>query len=70
MHCHTAEGSVDAKVNIEAYDKNRKALYEGLTELGFECVKPEGAFYLFVKSPLLKPSVSTDTGRSLISLGS
>ena len=46
MHCHTTEGSVDAKVNIEAYDKNRKALYEGLTKLGFECIKPEGAFYL------------------------
>ena len=29
---------LDAKVNIEAYDKNRKALYEGLTKLGFECV--------------------------------
>ncbi len=37
---------LDANVNIDAYDKNRKALYEGLTELGFECVKPEGAFYL------------------------
>ena len=42
---------LNAKVNLEAYDKNRKALYEGLTKLGFECVKPEGAFYLFVKSP-------------------
>ena len=43
---------VDAQVNLEAYDKNRKAIYEGLTRLGFECVKPEGAFYLFVKSPV------------------
>ena len=34
------------------YDKNVKAIYEGLTKLGFECVKPEGAFYLFVKSPV------------------
>ena len=31
--------------------RNRKTLYEGLTKLGFECVKPQGAFYLFVKSP-------------------
>ena len=31
---------VDAQVNLEAYDKNRKAIYEGLTRLGFECVKP------------------------------
>ena len=43
---------VDAAVNVEYYDRNRKTLYEGLTKLGFECVKPEGAFYLFVKSPM------------------
>jgi aspartate aminotransferase len=38
-------------VNLEAYDKNRNLLYNGLKELGFECIKPQGAFYLFVKSP-------------------
>lgn len=43
---------VDAAVNVEYYDRNRKTLYEGLTKLGFECVKPQGAFYLFVKSPI------------------
>lgn len=43
---------VDAQVNLEYYDRNRKALYDGLTALGLECVKPEGAFYLFVKSPV------------------
>ena len=43
---------VDAKVNLEYYDRNRKALYEGLTKCGFTCVKPEGAFYLWVKSPV------------------
>ena len=37
---------------MAAYDKNRKALYDGLTSFGFECVKPEGAFYLFMKSPI------------------
>lgn len=42
---------VDAKVNIEAYKTNRDILYGALTEYGFECVKPDGAFYLFVKSP-------------------
>ena len=41
---------VDAQVNLEAYDKNRKAIYEGLTRLGFECVKPQGAFYLWMKT--------------------
>lgn len=43
---------VDAKVDLEVYDRNRQALYNGLKELGFECVKPQGAFYLFVKSPV------------------
>ena len=40
------------KPRVEAYDANRKLLYGKLTELGFECVKPQGAFYLFVKSPI------------------
>lgn len=48
----TVAANVDAQVNVSAYDKNRRALYEGLTKLGFECVKPEGAFYLFMKSPI------------------
>ena len=41
-----------ASVNLEAYDRNRNRLYEGLRECGFTCIKPEGAFYLFVKSPV------------------
>ena len=43
---------LDAKVNVEAYDKNRKLLYGSLTKMGFECIKPEGAFYLFMKCPI------------------
>ena len=42
---------IDEETDLNAYDRNRKLLYEGLTECGFQCVKPEGAFYLFVKSP-------------------
>lgn len=42
---------VDEKTDIAYYDRNRVTLYEGLTKLGFECVKPEGAFYLFMKTP-------------------
>ena len=37
--------------DLERYDKNRRALYEGLTALGYETAKPDGAFYLFVKAP-------------------
>ena len=43
---------IDCTTDVAAYDKNRVALYEGLRDLGYECTKPEGAFYLFVKSPL------------------
>ena len=41
---------LDAKVNVEAYKKNRDLLYDNLTAYGYECVKPDGAFYLFVKA--------------------
>lgn len=37
--------------DLEAYDRNRRALYEGLTEMGYEMAKPDGAFYLFIKAP-------------------
>ena len=37
--------------DLEAYDKNRKALYQGLVEAGYEVAKPDGAFYLFIKAP-------------------
>ena len=43
---------VDAKCNVEYYENNGKTLYEGLTKAGFTCVKPEGAFYLWMKSPI------------------
>lgn len=39
-----------AEVDTSIYDNNRTLLYNSLTEYGYECVKPEGAFYLFVKS--------------------
>ena len=42
---------VDLKVDVNIYKENRDILYKNLTEYGFECVKPDGAFYLFVKSP-------------------
>lgn len=47
-----AAGCINEKTNLEFYDKNRKDLYEGLTKLGFTCIKPQGAFYLWVKSPV------------------
>jgi aspartate aminotransferase len=41
---------IDQTADISVYKKNRDILYNGLTELGYTCVKPDGAFYLFVKS--------------------
>ena len=37
--------------DLESYDRNRRALYEGLTKMGYEMAKPDGAFYLFIKAP-------------------
>jgi len=37
--------------DVSEYDRNRRALYEGLTAMGYEMPRPDGAFYLFVKSP-------------------
>lgn len=44
IHC------LDAKVDIEVYNRNRELLYSSLVSYGYECVKPQGAFYLFIKS--------------------
>ena len=37
--------------DLAAYDENRRLLYGSLTTMGYECVKPQGAFYLLVKAP-------------------
>ena len=36
--------------DVELYKKNRDLLYDGLTKIGYECFKPQGAFYMFVKA--------------------
>lgn len=43
---------VDEVTDLSYYDRNRETLYNGLKEFGFECIKPQGAFYLFVKAPV------------------
>lgn len=42
---------LDSKVDIEIYNRNRELLYHNLVSYGYQCVKPQGAFYLFVKAP-------------------
>ena len=42
---------LEERTDVAAYDRNRRTLYEGLTEAGFTCVYPDGAFYMWVKTP-------------------
>ncbi len=42
---------VDVKTDISGYEKNMNLLYDALTQMGIKCVKPQGAFYLFPRSP-------------------
>jgi len=42
----------DATVDIDVYRKKRDMLYGALTDIGYECVEPDGAFYVFPKSPI------------------
>lgn len=43
--------TVGAKVDVGIYKANRDLLYEALVSYGYTCVHPDGAFYLFVKTP-------------------
>lgn len=45
------EKCVDTEPNLEVYRKNRDILYNGLTEMGYNVAKPDGAFYLFIEAP-------------------
>ncbi len=42
---------LDVPANLAFYDANRTLLYKELTEMGFDIVKPDGAFYMLIKSP-------------------
>ena len=44
--------TLGAEVDVNVYKKNRDLLYGHITKVGFEALKPEGAFYLFMKSPI------------------
>lgn len=44
--------SLDATVDTTAYKKRRDMLYDIITKAGFNCLKPQGAFYLFPRSPI------------------
>lgn len=42
----------NARVDMADYEKKRKFIYDNITRIGFECVRPQGAFYLFPKAPI------------------
>lgn len=44
-------GMDDSLPMKEEFQKRRDTLYDGLTKIGFECAKPQGAFYIFAKIP-------------------
>jgi aspartate aminotransferase len=44
--------NLDVAVDIDNYKMKRDMLYNHLTKVGFKCIKPLGAFYLFVKAPI------------------
>lgn len=46
----TVAKCLDAQVDLEIYNRNRELLYNSLLSYGYQCVKPQGAFYLFVKA--------------------
>lgn len=41
---------LEEKVDVEMYNRNRELLYNSLISYGYECIKPQGAFYLFIKA--------------------
>lgn len=43
--------TMGALSDISLYDKNRTLIYESLCGMGYQCIKPDGAFYLFIKTP-------------------
>lgn len=54
---------LDTQADVPYYDRNREDLYNGLKEMGFECIKPQGAFYLFMKSPVADEKVFCEAAK-------
>jgi aspartate aminotransferase len=42
----------DLVIDVAPYREKRDLMYEGLVRIGYECVKPQGAFYVFPRSPI------------------
>ena len=49
---NTIQGLQGVSVNIQQYQDKRDFLYSELTSMGYQVTKPQGAFYMFPKSPI------------------
>ena len=47
---YTIAQCLNDTADVSIYEENRKILYDGLTDIGYTVIKPDGAFYMFVKS--------------------
>lgn len=54
----------NVKPDLTEYDRNRKFMYEELTKMGYRCVYPKGAFYLFVQSPIGTSKAFSDLAKT------
>ena len=57
------ERCLEETTDLSYYEQNRNTLYDGLTKLGFTCIKPDGAFYLFMKSPIADEKAFCETAK-------
>lgn len=56
-------GCVGMTADLSIYKENRDLLYNMLTSLGYDCIYPEGAFYLFVKAPIKDAKAFSDAAK-------
>jgi aspartate aminotransferase len=54
---------LDSEVDVNIYKRNRDLLYSHLTSIGFKCVKPQGAFYLFPQSLIPDDKLFTEEAK-------
>jgi len=55
---------LDAQVDLEGYNRNRELLYNNLKAFGYDCIKPEGAFYMFIKAPVADDKAFAEMAKS------
>ncbi len=59
---------VDEVADLNFYKKNRDVLYHGLSDIGYTCIKPDGAFYLWVKTPIAKDTEFVEMAKKYLLL--